>query len=136
QDFEYPDLRITTAHSYFYSFAMQWCGSIQWSDKHSPNNIRVNGRVSQMPEFSEAFGCKKGDTLFSEPDKVCHLFGEKSTGAKVNAVKVERDEVDGIEYVIESLVLEGDIVDVVVEGSGEYGQANDDSELLTNEVWG
>ncbi|GMS99484.1 hypothetical protein PENTCL1PPCAC_21659, partial [Pristionchus entomophagus] len=87
KDMEYPDLGITTAQSFFYSFAMQRCGAIQWTslfqnDGHSPDYIRVNGIVSQMPEFSDAFGCQAGEAIFSEPDGVCYLFGNKSTGGR------------------------------------------------------
>jgi len=31
------------------------------TDPHSPGRWRANGRVSHMPEFAQAFGCKPGD---------------------------------------------------------------------------
>ncbi|GMS99485.1 hypothetical protein PENTCL1PPCAC_21660, partial [Pristionchus entomophagus] len=104
------------------------------NDPHSPDSIRVNGLVSQMPEFSRAFGCKAGDAHFVEPDRVCYLFGEKSTGQKVNTVNISENSADADVDYSESPVLEENNVDVSeVEGSGDYGQANEDPEPLTNE---
>ena len=39
------------------------------SDYHSPAMYRVNGPVSQMKEFMEAFSCKEGDPMVKEPTK-------------------------------------------------------------------
>ncbi len=33
------------------------------TDSHSPNKWRVNGPLSNMPEFKKAFGCKDGDPM-------------------------------------------------------------------------
>ena len=33
------------------------------TDSHSPNKWRVNGPLSNMPEFRQAFGCKEGDPM-------------------------------------------------------------------------
>jgi endothelin-converting enzyme/putative endopeptidase len=35
-------------------------------DPHSPGRYRVNGVVSNMPEFQQAFGCKAGDAMVRE----------------------------------------------------------------------
>jgi len=37
-------------------------------DLHSPSPYRVNGPLSNMPEFYEAFGCVQGDVLWREPE--------------------------------------------------------------------
>jgi putative endopeptidase len=33
------------------------------TDPHSPGQFRVNGPLSNMPEFAQAFGCKEGDPM-------------------------------------------------------------------------
>jgi putative endopeptidase len=33
------------------------------TDPHSPGQFRVNGPLSNMPEFARAFGCKEGDPM-------------------------------------------------------------------------
>jgi putative endopeptidase len=37
------------------------------NDPHSPSQFRVNGPLSNLPEFYEAFGVKKGDKLYRAP---------------------------------------------------------------------
>jgi len=37
------------------------------TDPHSPSEFRVNGPLSNLPEFYEAFGVKKGDKLYRAP---------------------------------------------------------------------
>ncbi|MCK9351394.1 MAG: M13 family metallopeptidase [Candidatus Pacebacteria bacterium] len=38
------------------------------TDPHSPSIFRVNGPLSNMPEFIEAWGVKKGDKLYRKPE--------------------------------------------------------------------
>ncbi len=42
------------------------------TNPHSPGKYRVNGVVSNMPEFQQAFSCKKGDAMVSE--NACHVW--------------------------------------------------------------
>lgn len=39
------------------------------TDPHSPGQFRINGPLSNMPEFAKAFGCKPGDAMV-RPDSV------------------------------------------------------------------
>jgi len=41
-------------------------------DPHSPGHDRVNGVVSNMPEFAKAFSCKKGQPMY--PEKQCRVW--------------------------------------------------------------
>jgi endothelin-converting enzyme/putative endopeptidase len=41
-------------------------------DPHSPGRFRVNGVVSNMPEFARAFGCKAGAPMVREP--ICRVW--------------------------------------------------------------
>ena len=33
------------------------------TDPHAPHTMRVNGPLSNMTEFAEAFGCQSGDSM-------------------------------------------------------------------------
>jgi len=37
------------------------------TDPHSPGFARINGVVSNMPEFQKAFGCKVGQPMVHAP---------------------------------------------------------------------
>jgi putative endopeptidase len=37
------------------------------TDVHAPAQFRINGPLSNMPEFYKAFGVKKGDKMYLEP---------------------------------------------------------------------
>jgi putative endopeptidase len=37
------------------------------TDPHSPGKYRVNGLVANMPEFAQAFACRKGQPMVAEP---------------------------------------------------------------------
>jgi endothelin-converting enzyme/putative endopeptidase len=42
------------------------------TDPHSPGRYRVNGTVSNMPEFQKAYQCKAGDAMVSA--KPCRVW--------------------------------------------------------------
>jgi endothelin-converting enzyme/putative endopeptidase len=61
----------TPEQRFFLGWAQVWCQNITeegarlraQTDPHSPGRYRVNGTVSNMPEFWKAFGCKEGDPM-------------------------------------------------------------------------
>jgi endothelin-converting enzyme/putative endopeptidase len=42
------------------------------TNEHSPNEYRVNGVVSNMPEFATAFSCKAGQPMVRA--QVCRVW--------------------------------------------------------------
>ncbi|RFZ92758.1 M13 family peptidase [Mucilaginibacter conchicola] len=68
---------LTPVQRYFMGYALGWLGHSRketlsnqiLTDVHSPNFLRVNGPFSDVPEFYEAFGIKKGDKMWIDPDK-------------------------------------------------------------------
>ncbi|HUL49002.1 MAG TPA: M13 family metallopeptidase [Gemmatimonadales bacterium] len=67
-----PDIDgFTTEQRFFLGFAQLWRNLTRpemvrlrtLTDPHSPPLWRVNGPVSNMPEFAKAFGCKAGDPM-------------------------------------------------------------------------
>ena len=63
----------TQDQQFFLGFAQVWCEStrpemartLAQTDPHSPGKFRTNGVVSNMPQFSKAFGCKAGDKMYA-----------------------------------------------------------------------
>jgi putative endopeptidase len=66
--------------TFFIAFGQSWCANLTpellrlkaQSDPHSTPQFRVNGVVSNMPEFQKAFGCKKGQPMVR--DNACHVW--------------------------------------------------------------
>jgi putative endopeptidase len=62
---------FTPEQRFFLGFAQVWCSNRTpenarlraLTDPHSPPQFRVNGTVSNMPEFATAFSCKAGDKM-------------------------------------------------------------------------
>ncbi|CAN5818131.1 M13 family metallopeptidase [soil metagenome] len=56
---------LTADQEYFIGFAQGWCGKMRdealrhqvATNPHSPPNFRVNGPISNTPEFAQAFSC-------------------------------------------------------------------------------
>ena len=41
------------------------------TDPHSPPKWRVNGPLSNMPDFARAFSCQPGDAMVRPAEKQC-----------------------------------------------------------------
>jgi endothelin-converting enzyme/putative endopeptidase len=76
-----PDIGgFTPAQRYFIAYGQSWCGHTRPEDKrlrvatdpHSPPEFRVNGVVSDMPEFAAAFSCKAGAPMVRA--KACRVW--------------------------------------------------------------
>jgi putative endopeptidase len=71
---------FTPEQKFFIAYGQVWCSSwtpefarlVAQSNPHSPPQFRVNGVVSNMPEFQKAFGCKKGQPMVRE--NACHVW--------------------------------------------------------------
>jgi len=70
----------TAKQELFLGWAQNWCSTERPEmlrmavrvDPHSPDRIRANGVVVNMPEFREAFGCKTGQPM--APAKMCRVW--------------------------------------------------------------
>jgi endothelin-converting enzyme/putative endopeptidase len=64
----------TPRQKFFLSFAYSWCTqyspelmrTVESTNPHSTPKYRVNSAVSDMPEFQQAFSCKKGSPIVKE----------------------------------------------------------------------
>ena len=71
---------LTPEQEFFVAYGQVWCANwkpellrlLAQSNPHSPPEARVNGVVSNMPEFQKAFGCKKGQPMVRE--NACHVW--------------------------------------------------------------
>jgi endothelin-converting enzyme len=72
--------KFTNEQLFFITYAQNWCykgrdGDIEarlLSDFHAPNSVRVNGVVSNMKPFAEAFGCKPRTNM--NPEVKCTVW--------------------------------------------------------------
>lgn len=68
---------LTPMQRFFLGYALGWLGHQREealknqivTDVHAPAFLRVNGPMSNVPEFYEAFHIKKGDKMWVDPDK-------------------------------------------------------------------
>lgn len=67
---------FTPAQRFFIGWALSWMNDIRpenlavrvKTDVHSPSFLRVNGPISNMPEFYKAFNVKPGDKMYRGDD--------------------------------------------------------------------
>lgn len=72
----------TQAQQFFLGYAQVWCQSMRpeearlqaQTDPHSPGRFRANGVVSNMIQFSQAFGCKPSDSMYPAGGKGCRVW--------------------------------------------------------------
>ncbi|HEY6189948.1 MAG TPA: M13 family metallopeptidase [Pyrinomonadaceae bacterium] len=73
---------FTPEQRFFLGWAQVWAQNIRpeaarlrvATDSHPLGRFRVNGPLSNMPAFAEAFGCKAGDPMLRPPDKRCQIW--------------------------------------------------------------
>ncbi len=83
----------TQAQQFYLGFAQVWCQNVTPEaarmraqiDPHSPGEFRVNGVVSNVSQFSQAFGCKPGDKLYVAPEAAA---GSSSSGGQRTGCRV------------------------------------------------
>ena len=72
----------TPKQEIFLGWAQNWCSTerpemqrmLVRIDVHSPDHIRANGVIVNMPEFRQAFGCKIGQPMAPAPEKMCRVW--------------------------------------------------------------
>lgn len=78
-----PDIDGFTAEQrYFLGWAQVWAEKYtpeaarlqSQADPHPLSRFRVNGPLSNMPRFAEAFQCKTGDAMVREESKRCQIW--------------------------------------------------------------
>jgi putative endopeptidase len=67
---------------FFLGFGQGWCSNLRreaarrraTDDFHSPPRWRVNGVVSNSPDFAKAFSCKEGSAMVRPEGKRCDVW--------------------------------------------------------------
>jgi predicted metalloendopeptidase len=73
---------FTPEQRFFLGWAQVWAQNIRpeaarlrtATDPHPLGRFRVNGPLSNMPAFAEAFQCKSGEAMVRPPDKRCQIW--------------------------------------------------------------
>ncbi len=73
---------FTPAQQFFVGFAQAWCANYRpealrllvATNPHSPPKYRVNGPLSNLPEFAAAFGCKEGTPMVPAAAQRCEVW--------------------------------------------------------------
>ena len=69
-----PPSRFTPEQQFFLGAAQAWCTNTRPEearrrvtvDPHSPPRFRIDGPLSNLPQFQQAFGCKAGDRMVAQ----------------------------------------------------------------------
>jgi putative endopeptidase len=78
-----PDIDgFTPEQRFFLGYAQIWAQNVRpemerqlvVTDSHPLGRFRVNGPLSNMPLFAQAFQCKDGDLMVRPPDKRCQIW--------------------------------------------------------------
>jgi putative endopeptidase len=73
---------FTPEQRFFLGWAQVWAQNIRpeaarlrvQTDPHPLGRFRVNGPLSNMPAFAEAYQCKLGDAMVRPTDKRCQIW--------------------------------------------------------------
>jgi endothelin-converting enzyme/putative endopeptidase len=73
---------FTPEEQFFLGFAQSWCANYRpealrllvATNPHSPPRFRVNGPVSNLPEFASAFQCKAGSPMVRDARDRCEIW--------------------------------------------------------------
>ncbi|HWP54833.1 MAG TPA: M13 family metallopeptidase [Pyrinomonadaceae bacterium] len=73
---------FTPEQRFFLGWAQIWAQNIRpeaarlrnATDPHPLGRFRVNGPLSNMPQFASAYACKEGDGMVRPPDKRCQIW--------------------------------------------------------------
>jgi putative endopeptidase len=68
--------------AFFLGFAQAWCANYRpevlrllvATNPHSPSKFRVNGPLSNLPAFADAFQCKEGAPMVRSKDLRCEVW--------------------------------------------------------------
>ncbi|KZT44083.1 zincin [Sistotremastrum suecicum HHB10207 ss-3] len=82
EEYILPGLNYTREQLFFIAFGQVWGQSIKpqaavqriRTDPHSPNQFRVDGTLSNIKEFAEAFKCRPGSKLNPPVKERCELW--------------------------------------------------------------
>lgn len=73
---------FTPEQRFFLGWAQVWAQNIRpeaarlrvATDPHPLGKFRVNGPLSNMPQFAAAYGCKAGDAMVRSPEQRCQIW--------------------------------------------------------------
>ena len=79
---EAPVAGLTPGQAFFISYAQSWCTAIRpefarllaQTDAHAAARWRVNGPLSNLSEFQQAFGCPAGSAMVRAGEKRCEVW--------------------------------------------------------------